>query len=45
MLFIEKKISFCEYLASYMLDTTTLNKLLGNILNRKSRYRYFAFDA
>jgi len=45
MLFIEKKISFCEYLVSYVLDTTTLNKMLGNILNRRKRYRCSAFDA
>ncbi len=45
MLFIEKKISFCEHLISYLLDTTTLNKLLGNILNRKRKYEYSIFDA
>jgi len=45
MLFIEKKISFCEYLVSYILDTTTLNKLLSSILNKKRRYAYSTFDA
>jgi len=44
ILFVEKKINLYEYLIAYTLDTTTLNRVLGNILNKGIKYKYSLFD-
>jgi len=44
LLFAEKRIGLYEYLVAYTLDTTTLNRLLGNVLNSSKRYEYSLFD-